>query len=149
MGEFYWRVEVGESVRTADFIAPPQMLSFEWSSTGKSSELNVSLGTYLKVEEVETAFKLKGLRRPWGVGPMSPAPVTGFGIYLAWMVFLFILIMTHAKYATVSVATGSDGWLLFYAIIAVSALPVATLVFRYFYEVQRWRDSDYSPYASE
>lgn len=33
IGEFYWKVSIGETVFSRDFIAPPQMLSIEHSST--------------------------------------------------------------------------------------------------------------------
>jgi Domain of unknown function (DUF4178) len=52
-GEFYWRVSVGERVASADYIAPPAMLSRE-STTG---EENWTLATYLSRGEVERAIK--------------------------------------------------------------------------------------------
>ncbi|MFN6962164.1 MAG: DUF4178 domain-containing protein [Pyrinomonadaceae bacterium] len=67
-GEFYWRVEQGETVRATDFVLPPQMLSRE--ATG--SEVNWSLGTYVSNEEIERAFGVTGLPRPWGVAPNQP-----------------------------------------------------------------------------
>ena len=46
-GEVYWRVSVGEVVRTADFVRPPAMLSMEASpDDGDDSEVNWSLGIY-------------------------------------------------------------------------------------------------------
>src|ERR1043166_6042041 len=39
-GEFYWRVEQGETVRAVDYVAPPRMLSLEQSA----GEMNWSLG---------------------------------------------------------------------------------------------------------
>jgi len=53
-GEFYWKVALGEAVDTADFIAPPAMLSRERSA----SELHWSLGVYLAREQVKAAFAL-------------------------------------------------------------------------------------------
>lgn len=32
IGEFYWKVEIGESVFARDFIAPPQLISIEYST---------------------------------------------------------------------------------------------------------------------
>ncbi|MEZ4400583.1 MAG: DUF4178 domain-containing protein [Kofleriaceae bacterium] len=68
-GECYWRVEVGETVTTADYVAPPAMLSVETSAT----EINVSLGLYLSAAEVDRAFggKLE-LPAPSGVAPAQP-----------------------------------------------------------------------------
>ncbi len=67
-GEFYWRVEQGETVRALDFVAPPLMLSQEVTNT----EVNWSLGTYLTNAEVEKAFNISDLPKPWSVAPNQP-----------------------------------------------------------------------------
>jgi uncharacterized Zn finger protein (UPF0148 family) len=67
-GEFYWRVEQGETVRAVDYISAPLMLSQEMSA----NEINWSLGTYMTNDEVEKIFGISGLPRPWGVGPNQP-----------------------------------------------------------------------------
>ncbi len=67
-GEFYWRVEVGETVRAIDFVASPQMLSCE----ATANEINWSLGTYRTVEEIEKAFGASDLPKPWNVAPNQP-----------------------------------------------------------------------------
>ena len=67
-GEFYWRVEQGETVRAIDFIAPPLMLSQE--ITG--NEMNWSIGTYLTNAEVEKAFNVSDLPKPWSIAPNQP-----------------------------------------------------------------------------
>jgi hypothetical protein len=150
IGEFYWRVETGEQVRTADYIAPPRMLSFEWSETGKKSEeLNVSLGTYMSVDEIRQAFGLKKLSRPWGVGVIQPGPWPGWGLFMMWPGFILVTILTHAAFSKPGANAGSDGWLCFYAMLFVSALPAAVLAYLYSFEAKRWEDSDYSPYATE
>ncbi len=74
-GEFYWRVEVGETVRAADYVAPPSMLSLEQTQ----NELNWSLGTYMTNAEVEKAFGVSDLPKPWSIAPNQP--FTG-GFYL-------------------------------------------------------------------
>ena len=74
-GEFYWRVEQGETVRAIDYVAPPLMLSLEQSQ----NEMNWSLGTYMTNEEVEKAFGVSDLPKPWNVAPNQP--FTG-GFYL-------------------------------------------------------------------
>ena len=73
-GEFYWRVEVGEKVRAADFVSPPFMLSQEMS--GK--EVNWSLGTYLPIKDIEKAFGISSLPKPWNVAPNQPFPSGSF-----------------------------------------------------------------------
>lgn len=74
LGEFYWRVEVGETVETADYIAPPLMLSREISTTtkGTTSEVQWSLGHYLTPQAVEKAFTLRNLPSPWKIAPNQP-----------------------------------------------------------------------------
>ncbi len=84
-GEFYWRVEQGEIVRAIDFVAPPQMLSCETTA----NEINWSLGTYQTIEEIEKAFGVSGLPKPWNVAPNQP--FTG-GFYInAGLVMLGLL----------------------------------------------------------
>ncbi|MCY7345873.1 MAG: DUF4178 domain-containing protein [Pyrinomonadaceae bacterium] len=67
-GEFYWRVEQGETVRAIDFVAPPLMLSQEVTNT----EVNWSAGTYLTKAEVEKAFNVANLPKPFSVAPNQP-----------------------------------------------------------------------------
>src|SRR5207253_2319803 len=67
-GEFYWRVEQGETVRAVDFVAPPQMLSLEMTE----SEMNWSVGTYMTNAEIEKAFGVTDLPKPWSVAPNQP-----------------------------------------------------------------------------
>jgi hypothetical protein len=101
LGEFYWKVEVGETAEATDFIRPPRMLSREvshHSTEGQKGEINWSLGTYLPVDDVEKAFGVKGLPRP-GWDQVAPNQVFPHKrIYLYWLlvvaaaVVLFILV---------------------------------------------------------
>ncbi|MBK7876709.1 MAG: DUF4178 domain-containing protein [Planctomycetes bacterium] len=71
LGEVYWQVEVGESVKVADYVAPPRMLSFETTQ----EERIASLGHYVEPRELERAFALaKPLGAPQGVGAIQPNP---------------------------------------------------------------------------
>ncbi len=76
-GEFYWRVEQGETVRAVDYVASPLMLSCEKTR----NEINWSLGTYLTNAEVEKAFSISDLPKPFSVAPNQP--FTG-GFYIKW-----------------------------------------------------------------
>ncbi len=67
-GEFYWRVETGEQVRAVDFVAPPLMLSQEVSP----NEINWSAGTYQTNADIEKAFGVSNLPKPWSVAPNQP-----------------------------------------------------------------------------
>lgn len=82
IGEFYWKVSVGETVHASDYIAPPEMLSREITFSNEGEEVNWSLGTYMPVEEVEKAFGFTGAPRPGGVAPNQPFPYKQ--IYPLW-----------------------------------------------------------------
>ena len=91
-GEFYWRVEVGDKVLAADMISPPFMLSEEKTE----SEVNWSLGTYLPVKEVEKAFDVKGLPKPWNVAPNQPfqdGNLIKYGFALLALLFIVSIFM--------------------------------------------------------
>lgn len=85
-GEFYWRVEQGETVRAVDYISPPLMLSQE--STG--NEINWSAGVYMTNAEVEKAFGLADLPKPWSVAPNQP--FTG-RFYYTWGLLPLLLLL--------------------------------------------------------
>ncbi len=87
LGEFYWKVAVGEEVEDSDFIRPPEMLSRETLRTGDPAglgEVNWSHGIYLPPAEVEQAFGVKNLPRPafTNVAPNQPFPYKR--IYVYW-----------------------------------------------------------------
>ncbi|MEL6106872.1 MAG: DUF4178 domain-containing protein [Planctomycetota bacterium] len=145
IGEFYWRVKVGDTVQTADYIAPPRMLSWEKSGFGNDAEITVSLGHYVKPEEIEERFGVKDLRRPWGVGVIQPSPSPGGSFYAMWLGFLAYLVFVGIFIG----GSRMDGWLLFYALIAISLVPVGVMFYLHNFEVNRWSESDYSPYASD
>ncbi|MCY7375417.1 MAG: DUF4178 domain-containing protein [Pyrinomonadaceae bacterium] len=67
-GEFYWRVEQGETVNTADYVHAPQMLSME----STDQELNWSLGTYVNRETVRKTFAARSLPELFIVAPNQP-----------------------------------------------------------------------------
>lgn len=88
LGEFYWRVERGEKVRAVDYTAPPFGLSKE--ITG-DTEINYSHARYMKAEELEKAFNVKGLPRPSTVGMMQP--YTGGSPFRSWAVLMALLLV--------------------------------------------------------
>jgi hypothetical protein len=63
-GEFYWKVELGESVEMTDYVAPPYMLSSEHGE----GELNWSRGVWIEAGELA-----RRIRRPDGQ-PVSLEP---------------------------------------------------------------------------
>jgi hypothetical protein len=80
LGEFYWRVKVGETAAIRDYVAPPFMLSREKSN----QDVIWSHATYVAPERVRAAF---GVSKPWimpvGVAPNQPSPATtSIGSYI-------------------------------------------------------------------
>ncbi len=74
MGEFPWQVRVGETVRTADYIAPPRVLSSETTD----GEVTWSLGEYMTGEHVWRAFGMAGSPpAAHGVYANQPSPHEG------------------------------------------------------------------------
>jgi hypothetical protein len=73
LGEFYWRVEIGEEAMGEDYIRPPAMLSSESSA----NELNWSLATYMTPAQVKQAFNNAELQLSPTIGkaPNQPNPV--------------------------------------------------------------------------
>jgi hypothetical protein len=86
-GEFYWRVEQGETVRAADYVAAPLMLSQE----STKNEINWSVGTYMTNAEIEKAFGVSDLPKPWSVAPNQP--FTGRFYYTWGLLPLFLLVV--------------------------------------------------------
>ncbi|MEO0321571.1 MAG: DUF4178 domain-containing protein [Myxococcota bacterium] len=72
-GEFYWKVETGQSAHLRDFVAPPKILSEERTA----SEVVWSAGEYVEPKALWAAFGLEGEPPPRsGVGPCQPNPVS-------------------------------------------------------------------------
>lgn len=94
IGEFNWKVRVGEVWETLDFVAPPRLLSREASA----NETTWSVGDYLPVAEVQAAFKLKAaLPTPKGVAPNQPNPRTESHRRVRAHFWKFLLIVTVAQ----------------------------------------------------
>ena len=108
IGEFYWKVEVGEQVRAVDYVHPPRMLSMEASlirvsveevaepgqtrkkkkkvNSAPTGEINWSLGTYMKRQDVEKTFGITGLPRTSKIAPNQLFP--NKKIYKYWGLML-------------------------------------------------------------
>ena len=100
-GEFYWRVEQGEKVQATDFVAPPLMLSRELGA----NEVNWSIGNYLTNAEVEKAFNVENLPKPYSVAPNQP--FTG-GFYVkAGFAMLAVLVIAGIFMIPISGFTGT------------------------------------------
>ena len=146
-GEFYWKVKVGDENPLRDFIAPPFSLSLESSATANGgSEINATVSEYLPHAEVEQAFGVKDLPRGWGVAPNQPNPVTwatfvhwvGSIAALAAVAWLLGLIMGHSVDMPLSV----------WAAVLMTVLPLGAGVYAHFFEVSRWKDSEFNPHGT-
>ena len=159
LGEFYWKVAVGEEVTSRDLICPPYAMSIERSMAMASpedhlagkrmnlGEVNVSLGRYIEHEVIEEAFKLEHeLPRTWKVAPNQPFPCDR-GIYLQWLMFGLAMGLIYIGAAAMSDA--ADPWVLVWGLFLVSVIPVGALIANHSFDVKRWSESDYSPYASD
>ncbi|WP_448503012.1 DUF4178 domain-containing protein [Sphingomonas sp.] len=74
VGEFYWRVQRGDTVRTDDWVRPGHMLSRE----ADDREISWSRSELLSPEEIEAAFPVKAARKPWPPLPHQPSPHLGW-----------------------------------------------------------------------
>lgn len=92
LGEFYWRVAMGEEVSMADYIDPPQMVSVE---DDKDSRV-WSVSEYLEPKVVSQAFELTGesIPRTIGIAPNQPAPATDTWRKVGPMWALFLVALT-------------------------------------------------------
>jgi hypothetical protein len=98
LGEFFWRVRVGEKAVVDDYVCPPYVLSRETSE----NEIVWSLGQYVLPEVVRIGFGLKApLPTPVGVYSCQPEPYASiarpiyrlFGRFLAAAVFVQLLVL--------------------------------------------------------
>jgi len=87
LGEFYWRVQVGETASVEDYVAPPLMLSRETTA----AEETWSVGEYIEPDQLWQGFKLKTTPpRRVGIGPNQPAPSRGKSSGLGKLFVLFV-----------------------------------------------------------
>lgn len=108
VGEFYWRVAVGDKVYATDYMGPPWMLSCEKSD----GEVTWTALEYVEPEEVEAAFQISSPERRWLAGNQpNPAVVKWRAIRpitLAALAAVFVVQIgtaIHARNKTMPVGT--------------------------------------------
>jgi hypothetical protein len=106
LGEFPWRVRVGDRAVLRDFVAPPRMLSEEQMP----GETTWSLGTYLEPERVWKAFELPGeapvpngvyANQPDPFKPVAASMWKRFALFAAILAAFGVVRMVTASRATV------------------------------------------------
>lgn len=110
LGEFPWRVRVGEAGLVTDYVSPPRVLSSE--QTGK--EVTWSMGEYMTGKDVWKAFRLPGdPPEAVGVYENQPSPMSADtkNIWVAFAGFLLLLVVMMIGFDMISrdeqVFTGS------------------------------------------
>lgn len=96
LGEFYWRVKVGETVYGVDYVRPGAMLSMEENEAERSWTLN----EYLPPAEIKAGFPAVNARR-WYPGsipaPHEPSPFAA--LFKTWrnlaLVATAMLLVSH------------------------------------------------------
>jgi hypothetical protein len=102
LGEFPWRVRIGDRAIVRDFVAPPRMLSEEQTP----GETTWSLGTYMEPERVWQAFGLPGdPPAPGGVYANQPDPFKPVAVSM-WKRFA-LLAAILAAFGVMRIATAS------------------------------------------
>ncbi|HSD10150.1 MAG TPA: DUF4178 domain-containing protein [Candidatus Binatia bacterium] len=98
LGEFFWRVQVGEKARVDDYVSPPYILSRE----STANEIVWSLGQYVEPRVVAGAFlRQASLPAPVGVYSCQPGPFGAtapklyrlFGRFLIAALFVQLLVL--------------------------------------------------------
>lgn len=131
LGEFYWRVKVGEQVNFGDYISPPLVLSAE----GGKDEIVWSLGEYILPEEISAAFQITALMpNRMGIGACQPFPYQEDlnSIWKAGSGFIALFVLIHI------ISSNRIFWNFIVCSLLVLLPPIALTVYRSSFESQRW-----------
>ncbi|HLJ17311.1 MAG TPA: DUF4178 domain-containing protein [Bryobacteraceae bacterium] len=105
MGEFPWRVQVGEAVRAMDLIAPPYMLSAE----NTPNELVWSSGEYMTGAQIWQAFQIKDHGPPPAIGIYEDQPNPHRSrVGSAWTLCFWMLMLLISLAAILSSAARNE-----------------------------------------
>ncbi len=91
LGEFYWEVHTGETVRAIDYVNKSGMLSIERTD----SEESTSLSEHIDSAELAAAFKDFKQPRKRGVGPIQPNPHKALTSWFAFTGALVLLMLVR------------------------------------------------------
>jgi predicted RNA-binding Zn-ribbon protein involved in translation (DUF1610 family) len=99
IGEFYWRVQQGESCLVSDFIDPPRMFSVE----NTEGDLSYSVGEYTEPADIAAAFKLTTPLPPRiGIGASQPSPLEKTARKVGELALAFLALAVAIQLATLA-----------------------------------------------
>jgi hypothetical protein len=146
IGEFFWKVVVGEQAMVSDYIAPPESLSEEIalfsdaSAGGSAVEATFSHGVYVPHDEVARAFAVRLAAPGWGVKPNQPNPVDS-RIYGLCPVFLAMLWLLNWVIQSLRPAGTVDGAWFWWMILGILGVPLIAFLYQRGFEGNRWQES--------
>ncbi|MBI2213934.1 MAG: DUF4178 domain-containing protein [Acidobacteria bacterium] len=91
LGELYWKVEVGEKVRTAEYVAPPESISKEITLEGGAREINYTHAIYVEPKKIAETFSVADLEKPIGIAAFQPYPHGG--VLKVWAIAAAVLVV--------------------------------------------------------
>jgi Domain of unknown function (DUF4178) len=101
LGEFYWRVQVGEVCEVADFVSPPLILSMERSE----AEVTWSIAEYIEPKILWEAFQLKTSIPPKvGIAPNQPSKLVSLSpqLWKRWGIFFLAILLVQVIFLLMS-----------------------------------------------
>ena len=101
IGEFPWRVSVGEKTKVEDYVDPPRILSYEKAA----NETTWSIGEYIDGRRVWEAFALPGdPPARSGVGAAQPSPFAAHSrpVWLLLASFVTAAVVVHLAFSVFS-----------------------------------------------
>ena len=168
IGEFYWKIERGETVECSDFIRPPMMISCEVSQSGSGKqpfgsappslplsqewlsgarEIAYTQLEYIEAEVVKEAFDAKSPpfhRIGTYSNPGPNQPYRGAAIYVPWLVMMAVAVLLGVL-GTVMGDKHTAGRLM-WTWAALSAPAILALLGHWAMEAARWRDNANMPF---
>ncbi|MBC7661977.1 MAG: DUF4178 domain-containing protein [Chitinophagaceae bacterium] len=102
LGEFYWRVKVGDTIDVQDFIAPPAMLSLETSL----DEVMWTSGVYVDKAEIQKCFGIQTMPRQSRIGSNQPSSYKLLPkLVKSWAFLALILTLIQCCFVVISTNT--------------------------------------------